>query len=276
MEKLHAEQILHNGLSPGSILLGRTFHNPKLFLVDFKHSLKLLDGKHIEIAMDKGVEAESHPNIDEFSSVNKTLKIPQSKKDELESLLYILLYLYRGGTVTSKAYEKTYSRKSLFDISKWKASASPETICEGLPDSFALYLTYLRSLIGQERPNYKFLRSLFLKCITGNKFTKSLSEILAFDIIKVVAEHKSRNEFTTISVNKATVPSEKVIQLADDCIGSDDETHPVPPLNQSTKSIGDIFWTKTSIDSKFHDAGEMVARPSILKAGSLRHLTSPR
>lgn len=244
LEKLHSEQILHNGLSPSSIVLGRTLHNPRLYLVDFKHSLKLLDGKHMEVIMDQGLEGEAHQNIDEFSSVNKTLKMLQSKKDELESVLYILIYIHRGGTLTSKTYDKSFSRKSLFDIAKWKAVTSPEVICEDLPECFALYLMHLRSLNGQERPNYKFLRSLFLKSITGNKFTKSLSEILAFDMIRMVAEHKSKASSIVDSSQKATLPSERTLRLDEDIIMSDEETHPMPPAYQSAKSIRDIVCIK--------------------------------
>jgi hypothetical protein len=237
LEQIHSEQLIHNSLCPTSIVLGRTLHNPCIYLIDFKFSIKLLDSKHTEILFEQGFETEGGLHIDEFSSLNKTLKMLQSKKDDLESLFYILIYLIRGGRLSSKPYERDFARKSLFELNKWKATASPESICEGLPEYFALCLRHLRAHNSHDRPNYRFLKALFLKCLSEIKFTKSYSNILAFDILKTLAEQKSKTESQANSCYKATLRSEKDLGMEGLDLDSDNDGHGVPPLLNCVKSL---------------------------------------
>lgn len=240
MEKLHSEQILHNNLAPENIVLGRTLQNPRLYLVDFKYSLKLIENNHIEVLMNQDLEGEAHLHINEFSSVNKSLKLLQSKKDDLESVLYILIYLFRGGRLSARTFEKNFGHKSLFDLSKWKASSSPEVICEGLPEYFALYLRHLKAHNGTDKPNYKFLKSLLLKCLSETNFSKSLGNLLAFDLIKGVAILKSKTESLAESFKKASLPSENELGAYQDLEIFEDEHHFEPPNQQTVKSLRDI------------------------------------
>jgi serine/threonine protein kinase len=276
IEKLHSEQILHNNLSPENVILGRTLQNPRLYLIDFKYSLKLLDNNHTQVFMDQGLEGELHQNIDEYSSVNKTLKLLQGKKDDLESIIYILISLHRGGRLSARTYEKDFGRKSLFDLAKWKATTSPEVICEGLPEFFALYLRHLKAHSGQNKPNYKFLRSLFMKSLSETNFSKNLANIIAIDIIKVVSAHKSKSESLANSCRKATITSEKVIEFDEELKDFEEDHHWMPPIQNSVKSLRGIFFKNPMSDIDPNDDENYLSETISDKMDSLTRFPSAK
>ena len=46
-------------------------------------------------------------------------------------------------------------------ISQKKLTIPIETMCEGLPDEFCIYLNHVRSLRFDDKPDYAYLRKLF-------------------------------------------------------------------------------------------------------------------
>ena len=40
-------------------------------------------------------------------------------------------------------------------------ATSPEALCRGLPNEFAIYLKYVRSLGFDDQPSYRYLRKIF-------------------------------------------------------------------------------------------------------------------
>ncbi len=72
----------------------------------------------------------------------------------MESLGYILLYLLGAslpwwGLETAAIVEK-------------KKNTPVKTLCRGFPKEFEIYLDYTRSLSFDEKPDYSYLRKLFL------------------------------------------------------------------------------------------------------------------
>ncbi|KAJ5067141.1 casein kinase 1-like protein [Anaeramoeba ignava] len=88
------------------------------------------------------------------------LMIKFFRRDDLESVGYVLLYLLRGnlpwqGLPAGNQKEK-YDR-----IIEKKISTTIEELCEGYPVEFSTYLKYTRDLNFNESPDYSYLRSLF-------------------------------------------------------------------------------------------------------------------
>ena len=84
---------MHRDLKPENILMGRDKNVSKAYLVDFGISKIIRDGngKHI-------VFKEGKPFIGttRYASIAAHLGHELSRKDDLESVIYVLLFLYKG------------------------------------------------------------------------------------------------------------------------------------------------------------------------------------
>lgn len=78
----------------------------------------------------------------------------QSRRDDLESLAYVLVYLRRGSLPWQDLQTKTRT------LSK-KRQTTVEELCSGLPPAFANFLSYTRCLRFDEDPDYDYLRQIF-------------------------------------------------------------------------------------------------------------------
>lgn len=88
------------------------------------------------------------------------LSIEQSRRDDLESLGYILIYFCRGSLPWQGIRAKT--KKEKYDkIMEKKMTTPSEQLCRGLHPEFALYLNCIRSLRFDDKPDYSYLRKLF-------------------------------------------------------------------------------------------------------------------
>jgi hypothetical protein len=100
----------------------------------------------------------------------------QSRRDDLEALGYVLLYLLKGSLPWQglKAQNKTskYEVRSLPSrfllcglmncqrIAEKKLSTTVDVLCKGLPPEFTTYINYCKSLRFEDTPDYAFLRKL--------------------------------------------------------------------------------------------------------------------
>ena len=86
--------------------------------------------------------------------------LEQSRRDDLESLGYLMLYLCKG-RLPWQGLEAATKMEKYDRIRKKKASTSTEVLCKGLPNEFAIYLNYTRNLGFDEKPDYSYLRQIF-------------------------------------------------------------------------------------------------------------------
>lgn len=89
-----------------------------------------------------------------------TLTIEQSRRDDLESLGFVLMYFNRGSLPWQGLPAKTKKEK-YEKIRDKKLSTSIEALTKGYPEEFAIYLNYCRSLKFEEKPDIGYLRKLF-------------------------------------------------------------------------------------------------------------------
>jgi hypothetical protein len=88
--------------------------------------------------------------------MNALLGIRLTRRDDLESLAYVLIYLMHGSLPWQSDTGK--STTELLDI---RMAITPSTLCEGLPAEFEVFLNYARSLEFKQKPDYEYLRGLF-------------------------------------------------------------------------------------------------------------------
>lgn len=95
-----------------------------------------------------------------FASINCQQGFTQSRRDDLESLAYTIIYSALGDLPwTSDSPD--HNEKAIL---RNKKSISAEDLCEGLPAPFCKFVTYVRSLGFDQKPDYQYLHSILIQC----------------------------------------------------------------------------------------------------------------
>jgi serine/threonine protein kinase len=167
IEYLHSEGIIHRDIKPENFMFGNAKEGKQhhLYIIDFGLSQKYFDGgRHVEF---KNYPEASGGNIDgtaRYASINCHKGNRQSRRDDLESLGYILIYLLRGKLPwTDHDADDNVEKKDKFNkYMEMKEATSPSELCRDLPAAFEKYVTYCRQLGFKDRPDYRMLRQLFM------------------------------------------------------------------------------------------------------------------
>lgn len=94
----------------------------------------------------------------------------QSRRDDLESLGYVLLYFLKGGLPWQGLRAATKKQK-YEKIRDAKARQPLEKLCQGCPSEFLLYFRYIKSLKFTDKPDYGGLRKRFRDLFLKNGYT---------------------------------------------------------------------------------------------------------
>lgn len=158
IEYVHNKNFIHRDIKPDNYLMGIGRHCNKLFLIDFGLAKKYRDSRsrtHIPYREDKNLTGTAR-----YASINAHVGIEQSRRDDLESLGYVLMYFNRGSLPWQGL--KAVTKKQKYEkISEKKSATTVDTLCKGFPAEFSMYLNYCRGLRFDEAPDYMYLRQLF-------------------------------------------------------------------------------------------------------------------
>jgi serine/threonine protein kinase len=143
LEYIHSKGIVHRDIKPDNFL----FKGDELYLIDFGLCKKYIksDGRHIEEKIGKTPIGTAN-----YISVNVHNGIEPSRRDDLESVGYIILFLLIKGNLPWSRVKKN----AMIVEEKQKIIKKP------LPEFLLNYFTYCRSLIFSERPDYEYLKGL--------------------------------------------------------------------------------------------------------------------
>ncbi|GJV26430.1 casein kinase 1-like protein HD16 [Tanacetum coccineum] len=158
LEKLHSKGFVHGDVKPENFLLGQpgSPDEKKLYLIDLGLASKWKDS-----TSSQHVEYDQRPDIFRgtirYASVHAHLGRTGSRRDDLESLAYTLIFLIKG-RLPWQGYQG--DNKS-FLVCKKKMATSPELMCCFCPAPFKHFLEAVTNLKFDEEPNYSKLISLF-------------------------------------------------------------------------------------------------------------------
>lgn len=158
IEHMHNRNFIHRDIKPDNFLMGIGRHCNKVFIIDFGLAKKFYDTrtrKHIMYREDKNLTGTAR-----YASINAHLGIEQSRRDDMESLGYVLMYFNRG-SLPWQGLKANNKKQKYEKISEKKMSTNVEVLCKGFPSEFAMYLNYCRALRFEEKPDYTYLRQLF-------------------------------------------------------------------------------------------------------------------
>ena len=162
IEFVHSKSFIHRDVKPDNFLMGIGKLVHKCYVIDFGLAKKFRNAvrQHIPYKEGKNLTGTAR-----YASINAHQGIEQSRRDDLESLGYVLMYFnisqlpWQGLRAANK--KQKYER-----ICERKVGTTPETLCNGFPEEFCTYITYCRNMRFEEAPDYSYLRHLFKKVFT--------------------------------------------------------------------------------------------------------------
>ncbi|XP_020423528.1 casein kinase 1-like protein 1 [Prunus persica] len=158
VEFVHAKSFLHRDIKPDNFLMGLGRRANQVYMIDFGLAKKYRDSttrQHIPYRENKNLTGTAR-----YASMNTHLGIEQSRRDDLESLGYVLMYFLRGSLPWQGL--KAGTKKQKYEkISEKKVSTSIEALCRSYPTEFASYFHYCRSLRFDDKPDYVYLKKIF-------------------------------------------------------------------------------------------------------------------
>ncbi|XP_072958832.1 casein kinase 1-like [Typha angustifolia] len=158
VEYMHSRGFLHRDIKPDNFLMGLGRKANQVFVIDYGLAKKYRDlqtHKHIPYRENKNLTGTAR-----YASVNTHLGIEQSRRDDLESLGYVLMYFLRGSLPWQGL--KAGTKKQKYDkISEKKMLTPVEMLCKSYPPEFVSYFHYCRSLQFEDKPDYSYLKRLF-------------------------------------------------------------------------------------------------------------------
>ena len=103
-----------------------------------------------------------------YSSINNHKGIQQSRRDDLESICYMMIYFYKGKLPWQNIPAKD-KRDKLKKTYQRKMDVSTEELCEDCPKEFRQIVSYCRKLGYKETPDYSYIKYLLNKIKKRNK-----------------------------------------------------------------------------------------------------------
>ena len=157
LKEIHKKGIVLRYIKPGNMAMGRGINKDYVYLFDFGLAKKYIkNGAHIPYK-----ENKDYLGNRDFISIKTHSGVQISRRDDIESLGYNLVYFMKGELPWSKL------RKSEYIKSK-KIETSLDELCEGLPEEFKEFIKYARNMEFTEEPDYEYLKNLLLKTAKKN------------------------------------------------------------------------------------------------------------
>ena len=211
IEFVHSKGLIHRDIKPENFVFGYN-NNSTLYIIDFGISRKYRSArKHLKFQLLGKMFGTVR-----FASYNASRGCEQSRRDDLESIGYMLIYLatgklpWQGINLKEQNHVRKYTEMLLL-----KKYLSFEVLCKNLPSEFIDYIKYCRNLTFEQNPDYEYLRNLFRNILLNLNTTNDLK----FSWIKkkyLKNKNLNENKYINFLRRKQTSQSRlfKAIQLS--------------------------------------------------------------
>eukprot|EP00601_Ochromonadales_sp_CCMP2298_P034441 CAMPEP_0173371094 /NCGR_PEP_ID=MMETSP1144-20121109/27082_1 /TAXON_ID=483371 /ORGANISM="non described non described, Strain CCMP2298" /LENGTH=463 /DNA_ID=CAMNT_0014322781 /DNA_START=171 /DNA_END=1561 /DNA_ORIENTATION=- len=142
-DTLHSRHLIHRDVKPANFVIGVQETAANVFCVDFGLSKRYRHPKNLHHIPHR--DGRSLTGTPRYASINNHLGIEQSRRDDLESIGYVLIYFLKG-TLPWQGLKAKNAQKKYRLILEKKQQVSIAQLCQGCPSQFAEFLAYTRSL----------------------------------------------------------------------------------------------------------------------------------
>ena len=192
IEYVHSKLLLHRDIKPENFVVGYK-NNSIIYIIDFGISRKYKSshtGKHLKYSLTGRMFGTVR-----YASYNASRGVEQSRRDDLESIGYMLIFLatgylpWKGLSLKDKNMQKKYKEMLLL-----KKYTPTKDLCRNLPPQFVDYIDYCKKLAFEQDPDYEYLRHLFIDVLEDhNKFNDMKFSWIPIMNNKVPRRRNSKN-----------------------------------------------------------------------------------
>ncbi|MCJ1375217.1 casein kinase I [Loxospora ochrophaea] len=164
VQTIHEKNLIYRDIKPDNFLIGRPSSKSAnvIHVVDFGMAKQYRDPKtkqHIPYRERKSLSGTAR-----YMSINTHLGREQSRRDDLEALGHVFMYFLRGG-LPWQGLKAATNKQKYEKIGEKKQTTAIKDLCEGFPEEFNKYLSYVRNLGFEDTPDYDYLRDLFTQAL---------------------------------------------------------------------------------------------------------------
>ncbi|KAG0707893.1 kinase-like domain-containing protein [Suillus ampliporus] len=158
IEFVHSRGVVLRDIKPENFAMGIGEKSDIVYLFDLGLAKLYVDpstGVHIPFR-----EGRAGVGTPRYASYNEHFGREQGRRDDLESLGNVLLYLLHGRLPWQGIYSPSIEAK-LLRIGEMKSGSAFSNLLSRSPAEFTTYFDHCRGLKFEEKPNYALLRQLF-------------------------------------------------------------------------------------------------------------------
>ena len=167
LKHVHDNHYIHRDIKPENFLIGKDNTEKTIYLIDFGLAKRYRDEYtqiHIPLKENRNLTGTAR-----YASCNAHNGLEQSRRDDMESIAYVILYFFRKKLPWQGLKCKDKNEKHA-KIKELKMSITPEKLFEGIPKEFADYLTMVKKLGFEDEPAYKTYIQMFNKLFKAKEF----------------------------------------------------------------------------------------------------------
>ena len=163
---VHTKNFIHRDIKPENFVIGKDKKSHTIYIIDFGLAKRYRDSnshQHIPFRENKTLTGTAR-----YASIHSHLGLESSRRDDLESMCYVVIYLFKrslpwqgvGGFTQHDKYRK---------IMDCKINTKIEILCKDCPAEFISLLAYCRAMRFEEKPDYLYIKNLLIAVATREK-----------------------------------------------------------------------------------------------------------